>query len=645
MCELIASPNPTFGDFDNSGTLAKLVQPCTHALEAGKNTYVYDAHTYHTKVPPEGIETLIEHYTREDDVVLDPFCGSGMTGIAATRIGRKALLSDLSPAATFIAHNLNTPINASDYLQAVQQILNDSLELEYSLYSTHCRTCNKRVSMLYTVWSYGMLCNHCGEEFILWDVARDERDRIRDSKILAEFPCPSCHKWVKKRGLKRTRRYPVAVGYKCCRRGAKECTAKLDEYDLALVTRIQTSEIPPNLWYPQNPFPQGINTKQPINAGITTIDKAYTPRALWAMAHLWNAAQTWRDEVVRDKLLFTVTSLYQRVTVFSEFRFWGGSGNTANYNVPAIMNEQNVFRAFARKANTISWYFKAESGGATFREEASSDALACVFTAGVSPDDPHLFKTSADSKPRHVRVSCQSACQLPQLKDKSVDYIFTDPPFGSNINYSEMNFLWESWLQTFTNNCEEAIINSVQNKGMQEYENLLCRAFTEARRVLKDEGWLTIVFHNSSKAVWDALQQAIFKAGFSIEGTQTFDKKHGTFKQFVSSNAVGYDLVIHCRKGCTAHSASTVHRNNQLDEISTFIKNAIAQNPDRYVVRYLHVTRLSEFDYRRLYADWLAYSLPSGPTCGFETFRKLVDTALSDFHLPQEHMGEVAQSQ
>lgn len=602
LYELLASPNPAFGDFDNSGTLAKLVQqPCQNAISAGKNTYVYDAHTYHTKVPPEGIETLIEHYTREGDVVLDPFCGSGMTGIAATRIGRKALLSDLSPAATFIAHNLNTPINASDYLAAVQQILNDSMELEHSLYGTHCRTCNKIVPMLYTVWSYGMLCNHCGEEFILWDVARDERDRIRDSKILAEFPCPACHKLLKKRGLKRTRRYPVAVGYKCCKPGLKECTAELDEYDRALVTRIQTSEIPPNLWYPQNPFPQGLNTKQPIAAGITTVDKAYTPRALWAMAHLWNTAQTWSDELVRDKLLFTVTSLYQRVTVFSEFRFWGGSGNTANYNVPAIMNEQNVFRAFARKANTISWYFK-----------------------------------SADSsQPRHVRVSCQSACQLSQLADKSVDYVFTDPPFGSNINYSEMNFLWESWLQTFTNNSEEAIINSVQNKGMQEYENLLCRAFAEARRVLKDQGWLTIIFHNSSNTVWDTLQQAIFKAGFSIEGAQTFDKKHGTFKQFVSSNAVGYDLVIHCRKSCPAHFTSTVRPNNEPDEISTFIKNALTQNPDRYVVRYLHVTRLEEFDYRRLYADWLAMSLPSGSAAyGFETFRKLADTALSDFHLP-----------
>ena len=100
------SYNYSFGDICNmSSKVKKVAKPYMGNITAGKNTYVYDAHTYHTKVPPEGIELLIKHYTNEGDVVLDPFCGSGMTGIAAQRVGRKVLLSDLSPAATFIAKN------------------------------------------------------------------------------------------------------------------------------------------------------------------------------------------------------------------------------------------------------------------------------------------------------------------------------------------------------------------------------------------------------------------------------------------------------------------------------------------------------------------------------------------------------------
>jgi DNA-directed RNA polymerase subunit RPC12/RpoP len=518
-----------------------------------------------------------------------------MTGVAATRKGRKALLSDLSPAATFIAYNLNTPVDAGRYLAAVRALLDQAKDLEHALYDTECRACGKKVAMLYMVWSYGVLCTQCKQEFLLWDVARDERPRVRDSKIKSEFACPHCSAHLKKRELKRTRRYPVQAGYRCCQRGFKELSCVPDTYDHSTLENIDREGIPHDLWYPTASFPDGVNTRQPIAAGIPSIDKAYTTRALWAMAYLWDAAARWPDEEIRSKLLFTLTSLYRRVTVFSEFRFWGGSSNTANFNVPAIMNEQNVFRVFERKASTISWYFK-----------------------------------SVSTEPREVSVSTQPASHIPQLPDQSVDYIFTDPPFGANINYSEMNFLWESWLGVFTNNTEEAIVNKVQRKGVQEYGKLLQAAFIEMRRVLKRDGWLTIIFHNSSKLVWNALQRAISEAGFMIQGTQTFDKEHGTFKQFVSDNAVGYDLVLHCQKAeplqtCAAQKSAT----SEL-EVAAFIRSAVTHAPELYIVHFLHVSRKDEFDYRRLYANWLATALHQTViSLSFEDFRRIAEHTLA----------------
>jgi DNA modification methylase len=596
MSKLYLGPNPRFGDLCDTGRKPKQVEaPFEHGIVAGKNTYVYDAHTYHTKVPPQGISSLIEHYTNPGDVVLDPFCGSGMTGVAATRLGRSALLSDLSPAAVFIAYNLNTPIDHQRYLNAVRAVVRQCQEVEQDLYSTHCRTCQEPTPMLYMVWSFGMLCNHCGQEFLLWDVARDERESVRESKILAEFDCPHCSRPLKKRELKRTRRYPVSVGYRCCGAGLKECTAPPDDFDRQLLERLEKGP-PENLWYPKDRFPDGINTRQPIAAGITSVDKAYTPRALHAMALLWKVASAWPEEDVRDKLLFTVTSLYQRVTVFSEFRFWGGSGNTANYNVPAIMNEQNVFVTFERKAHTISWYF---------REAAEMS--------------------------RQVEVSTQSACCLGQLPNRSVDYIFTDPPFGANINYSEMNFLWESWLGAKTDTREEAIVNKVQGKDYGGYQRLLCGAFREMRRVLKDDAWLTVVFHNSSEKAWSAIQTSLDEAGFSIEGTQTFDKRHGTFKMFVSENAVGYDLVLHCRKSKEALNYLNGYAfTNGRDDAREYVSRTLLEGAFSYQVHYLHVAREDEFDYRRLYADWLRDALPRGPvSLSFEEFREIVNKCVA----------------
>ncbi len=600
--ELYLSPNPRLGDLANPATPPKPVAvPYSSNISAGKNTYVYDAHTYHTKVPPQGIGLLIDYYTRPGDVVLDPFCGSGMTGVAATERGRRAILSDLSPAAAFIAYNLTTPIAATRYLDAIESMLKAARPLEHRLYDTHCRTCGRSIPMLYMVWSYGMLCPHCKQEFVLWDVARDERPRVRESKIKTEFDCPHCGEHLKKRELEKTQRYPVQVGYKCCGSGMKEETAHPDEHDLKLLAEIEQHGVPANLWYPTDPFPPGINTKQPISAGITSVDKAYTPRALWAMAYLWDMALRWPDAEVRPKLLFTLTSLYKRVTVFSEFRFWGGSGNTANFNVPAVMNEQNVFKALARKANTISWYF-----------------------------------ANAPQVPRQLRVSVQSACHLPQIPDKSIDYVFTDPPFGGNINYSEMNFLWESWLRVHTDNTEEAIVNKVQGKSISDYQRLLTDAFSEVRRVLKDDGWLTVVFHNSSARVWDALQNAIVDAGFAIEGTQIFDKRHGTFKQFVSKNAVGYNLVLHCRKSQREQALERNGHQEACRQAVAFIRSELGKAAKQYTVHYLHVAREDEFDYRRLYAAWLADALPRMQIgLSFEEFRALVDQQLPTVLAPQ----------
>ena len=104
--------------------------PFAADIKEGKNDPIYRAHSYHTKVPPRSVIPYILHYTKPGDLVLDPFCGSGMIGVAAqmcanppadiltafpeleARVGpRASILNDLSPAACHIAYNYNTPVN------------------------------------------------------------------------------------------------------------------------------------------------------------------------------------------------------------------------------------------------------------------------------------------------------------------------------------------------------------------------------------------------------------------------------------------------------------------------------------------------------------------------------------------------------
>jgi len=125
---------------------------------------------------------------------------------------------------------------------------------------------------------------------------------------------------------------------------------------------------------------------------------------------------------------------------------------------------------------------------------------------------------------------------------------------------------------------------------------------------------------NSSQEVWEVLRDAILKAGFGLERVDIFDKQHGTFKQFVSDNAAGCDLMLHCRKvEATECPAISSEMKLATDAVRVFIderQGAIPKLP------YLHVRRHDEIDYRRLYSEFLAGRLTEdGHLIDFATFR------------------------
>jgi DNA modification methylase len=138
-------------------------------------------------------------------------------------------------------------------------------------------------------------------------------------------------------------------------------------------------------------------------------------------------------------------------------------------------------------------------------------------------------------------VNTGSAASMP-LPDQSIDYIFTDPPFGENIYYSDLNLLVESWHGVKTNSSPEAIVDRVKNKGIPEYQHLMQRCFAEYYRVLKPGRWMTVVFSNSRAAVWNAIQVALQQVGFVVAEVTTLDKVNLSFQQVVSPKE---GLIIH----------------------------------------------------------------------------------------------------
>lgn len=566
--------------------------PLIGPSSAGKNTYTYDAHTYHTKVPPQGIVEFLRYYLPQGGLALDPFSGSGMTGVACRMTGTDVVLNELSPAACFITHNFTEKVSPEAFAAGLRAVLSALASLRKSLYTTACRECGKETEILYTVWSYRVICPRCQSQFVLWDHCRRYGKSVKEHKILSAFPCPSCKETVRKSTLKRTTAIPVLLGYKCCKKIQIE--HPLNETDFERVRAIDQDPPLAKEFFPTNCIPDGVNLNQPKRHGLDRIDRFYTNRNLSALSHLWREIHRIENIEIASQIAFVFTSLYQRVTRLSEFRFWGGSGNTAHFNVPFIFNEANVFVTFARKAGSIL---------------------------------DHLETTAEQYSGRKV-VVCNSATTLDYLPNDSIDFIFTDPPFGANINYSEMNILWESWLGEFTDATDEAIVSRHQGKSLTEYEGLMARSLSECYRVLRPGHWMLLVFMNSSGKVWDALKSAVERAGFVPERIDIFDKQHGTFKQFVSENTAGCDLVLHCRKPYDRYPIFRVSASlNTDDSIKAYLDSRTREMPTTV---FLHVNRKTEVDFRMLYSEWVAFGLLNGhELADFSTFRTKIQAFLS----------------
>lgn len=580
-----ACPNPFIEEFIKSyGTLYDpsvpySKEPFAADVSEGKNDPIYNAHSYHTKVPHKAIMRYILHYTQPGDVVFDGFCGTGMTGVAAqlcgdravvesigyrvdgdgnvlaqeqdngrpiwkaiSRLGaRRALLNDLSPAATLIAYNYNTPTDLARFEQEARKILAQvESECGWMYQTLHQATAGQvaaatkaiedtRIPNLssiasvgriaYTVWSDVYSCPECAQEMVFWDVAVDEQANA----VREEFPCPHCNADLTKRSLERVwessvdpaigrtvkqaRQVPVLINYRI---GRKSFNKKPDSADLALVARIQRVTIPH--WIPIDDVPAGDKMGEPLRVGITHAHHFHTRRDLAVISAFLDRAE--KAESVR-LLKLCITSLLVYASKASRWRLENKSGPLSGtwYISSTVM----PLDALTILPNRIKRLAQAKASLPTFR---SGDVL----------------------------VSCMSSTRLTSIDSDAIDYIFLDPPFGSNLMYSELNFLWEAWLRIKTAIAAEAIENKTQKKTIDDYRRLMSLCFQEAFRILKPGRWMTVEFSNTQASVWNSIQTALQEAGFVVANVSALDKKQGSFKAVSTTTAVKQDLIISAYK-------------------------------------------------------------------------------------------------
>ena len=580
-----ACPNPWLADFvkhygrpyNPAETYSR--EPMAVDVSEGKTDPLYKAHSYHTKVPHLAIVPSILHYTEPGDIVLDGFAGSGMTGVAAQWCGtapaayrhklemewkkagtpapkwgaRRVVLNDLSPAATFIGANYNLPFDVDAFAKAGKQLLRDVDREIGWMYETLHSDGKIKARVQFTVWSETLSCQSCGGEVVFTSAAMDEDTQ----KVSKSIVCPHCGAEATKehmdlvfesfidpghgKVIKRPKRVPVSITYRI---GKQTYSKSPDSYDAEVAEKISRLPLPDEIPRDALPDCQMTRVGRMRTTQTEAIHHMFLPRAAHAMSALWRSARTQPDRRIRAFLLFMV-----------EQAIWTSS--ILNRNRPSGFSQVNqylsgVFYVASQTAECSPWYVL----------DGKLDRLVKAFN---------------NYRPKSIAaVSTGSATSIP-LENNSIDYVFTDPPFGENIYYSDLNILVESWHGVKTDPNPEAIVDRVRQKGVPEYQRLMMRAFAEYFRVLKPGRWMTVVFSNSRAAVWNSLQVSLQQAGFVVAEVTALDKKQGSFQQVVSPNAVKQDLVISAYKPNGGLEQRLIERGAAPDSAWDFVQTHLRQ--------------------------------------------------------------------
>jgi len=423
-----------------------LTRPLLEEIPVKKQTAKrhFGVHGYFTRQAWNVVAEYIKNFSKEGDIVLDPFGGSGVTAVEALINNRKAISLDINPLSVFIMQSLLVPINLSKLSEA-----------------------------------YNKVC----EEYM----AKEPKTQKRIKEILKEYPRPR-------------------------------------------------------------------NLPLPKNSDVSFVADLFSEKQLAQLVLLKYIIKKIKDKNIRNTLLLMFSGLITKINLTyhqsanrSEGRGDAGIFRYYRYRLapnPVFVDIMKYFNSRYKKV---------------YAAKKEIETLCSL-------NQRNYTETTAD-----VQITKGTATDLSFLKNESVDYIYTDPPYGKKIAYLDLSTMWNAWLDlkvTEDDYAKEAIVGGEHNKSKEDYNALIAKSIQEMYRVLKFDRWLSFVFAHKDPEFWHLIIDTCERCGFEYMGAVPQKNGQTSFKKRQNPFTVlSGELIINFRKVKNARSILKANLGMDISEI------------------------------------------------------------------------------
>ena len=424
----------------------------------------YKIHQYWSRKPWYVVREYIQNFTREGDLILDPFSGSGVTACESLITGRNFVGLDINPLSNLLTKLTCTSYTDLEKIKSLSDYILEKIQPKiYDLYSTYCRECKNPVQIINTIWKNGI---------------------------------------------------PSSIFYNC-----KTCkhksNSKITIHDKKKIEEIEKMKIP--YWYPKN-------VELALDSDVKYLEELFTKRNLYAFSCIFHEIKKLPKTIESDfVLLMFLSSLVRcsKLIFVNEHRFSKGVNPAGVWGekrfwIPDEFIENNVYHYFSVRLEKILKAKKETNG---------------------------LINDSFSERSFNLRNG--TATNLKFIEDNSIDYCFTDPPYGGSVHYLDLSIIWNSWLQTKI--IDDEIIVS-KKKSITQYSELMGKAFEEIFRVLKLGKFMSVTFHNSESRIWNVFLDVCRKTGFELKYVIVQEPSKVSHNQIEMKGTVKTDMILTFRK-------------------------------------------------------------------------------------------------